>query len=187
MPSSQSLWRNSNVHYGNISRTLHWLMVVLILFMLCLGWSLDLIPKEWKPVAMSVHKSLGISTFLLVIFRLVWRWNNAQPQLPQSLPSWQKIISVGIHYLLYMLLLAMPLSGWAMSSAFSKPLMFLGILQLPDLVPVDRELGKSFKELHDTLGYLLAATITLHAAAAFYHHFIRKDGALLRMWPIFLK
>ena len=88
--------------------------------------------------------------------------------------------------MLYGLLFAMPLTGWAMSSAFGRPVI-LGIFPLPDLVSVDRELGKDLKAIHDTLAYLLAAMIALHVTAAFYHHFIRRDAVLLRMWPTFLK
>lgn len=187
MSFSPSLWRNNSKRYGNISRLLHWVIAIFIFTMLGLGWAMDIIPKEWKPTAMGIHKSLGILILALVIMRLCWRFYNAPPPLPSSVQHWEKKISIFAHYLLYGLLLAMPLTGWAMSSAFGKPVMFLGLFPLPELISMDRELGKNLKEMHDTFAYLLAGVIFLHIGAAFYHHFIRKDGILLRMWPIFLK
>jgi len=176
--------RNDRKHYGTVSCLLHWLMAVLIIIMLGLGWSMDIIPKEWKPVWLGTHKSLGIIILALAIARLAWRFYNAPPPLPEFMPRWEKIAAVTVHYLLYGFLLAMPLTGWATTSALGRPVVFLGIMQLPDWVDKDRAFGKLLEEAHGYLGYMLAAVIIPHAMAALYHHFIRKDSVLMRMWPV---
>jgi len=177
-------WRNDRINYGAVSRLLHWLMAVLIIVMLCLGWSMDIISKEWKPVWLGTHKSLGIIILALAIARLAWRFYNAPPPLPEFMQRWEKRAAVTVHYLLYALLLAMPITGWATTSAFGRPVVFLGIVQLPDLVAKDRALGKLLEEIHGYLGYVLAVAIAIHAMAALYHHFIMKDSVLMRMWPV---
>jgi cytochrome b561 len=180
-------WRNDLTRYGSVSRLFHWLIATLIVVMLGLGWSMDIIPKEWKPVWLGTHKSLGIIILALATARLGWRLYNPPPPFPKELQRWEQIAAMTAHWLLYGFLFAMPLTGWAMTSAKGKPIMFLGMVQLPDFIAPDRALGKWLEEIHGDLAYLLAATIFLHAAAALHHHFIRKNSVLMRMWPVLTK
>ena len=184
MNARPTQWRNNTKVYGTTSRLLHWLIAALILMMLGLGWNMDIIPKEWKPVWLGIHKSLGIIILLLAVVRLSWRVYCPPPPLPSDMHRMEQFAAVAVHWLLYGFLFAMPLTGWAMTSAKGKPIIFLGILQLPDFVIADKAFGKWLEELHGDLAYLLAATIFLHAAAALCHYFIRKDSVLMRMWPI---
>ena len=185
--SQRMLWRNDHMRYGTVSRLLHWLMAVFIIIMLCLGWSMDIIPKEWKPVALGIHKSLGIIILALAIVRLAWRFYNSPAPLPKSMSCCEEIAAVTVHWVLYGLLFVMPLTGWAATSAFGRPIMFLGVVQLPDWVAKDHALGKFLEEMHGYFAYLLAGVITLHIMAALYHNFIKKDNVLYRIWPVFTK
>jgi cytochrome b561 len=121
---------------------------------------------------------------MLAVVRLAWRFYNAPPPLPEFMERWEKITALTVHYLLYGLLLVMPITGWATTSAKGKPVVFLGIVQLPDFVAEDRAFGKQLEEIHGCLGYVLATLITLHVLAALYHHFIKRDSVLKRMWSV---
>jgi cytochrome b561 len=96
---------------------------------------------------------------------------------------WQRRAARGVHALLYLLALAVPLAGWAYSSAAGFPVVLFGVLPLPDWVAADRELAAALKPLHKALAYTLAAGIALHVAAALKHQFVDRDGLLRRMWP----
>ena len=172
--------------YGTVSRILHWLIALLIFIMLFLGWTMDTIPKDWKLLWLGTHKSLGIIILTLAIIRLVWRLYNSPPPLPGEISLWERTVAKATHWSLYGFLFAMPLSGWATTSAKGKPIVFLGIMQLPDFVAADKAFGKWLEEVHGYLAYMLATTIFLHAAAALFHHFIKKDSVLMRMWPPFI-
>ena len=180
MNSNKIAWRNLQYRYGNISQCLHWLMAFLLAGMLALGFLLDMIPGNWKPAALDLHKSIGITLLGLAALRLWWRLSENQPAPLASIPAAQAHIAQLMHKLLYALMLAMPLSGWAMTSAFGRPVRFFGII-MPDLVRRDREIGLFFKHLHGYIAYGLLTMIVMHAAAALYHHFILKDEMLNRM------
>jgi cytochrome b561 len=177
-----TLWQNTHDRYGRISKLLHWLMAFGLIGMLVLGLLLDSIPGMWKPTAFSIHKSLGITLLALAVVRLGWRLMHVQPRLPQTIARMQALASRATHWLLYGLMLAMPLSGWAMSSGFGVPVKLWG-MTIPALLEKDRALGMLFKEAHELIGYSLMAVIALHTAAALYHHFICKDHVLKRMLP----
>ena len=144
-------------------------------------------PKDWKHSALGIHKSLGIIILALAVLRLGWRLYNPAPPSPKEMHRWEQIAAASAHWLLYGFLFAMPMTGWAMTSAKGKTILFFGMVQLPDFVPTDRAFGELLEEIHGTLAYLLASMIILHAVAALYHHFIRKDSVLSRMWPVLPK
>lgn len=169
--------------YGRISQLLHWLMAACIILMLGLGLLLDDIPGSWKGAAIDFHKSLGIVLLGLVCFRCYWKLTQHQPGRSGDVSRLQEVAAGTSHFLLYILMLAMPLSGWAMSSAFGKPVMMFEWGPLPDIIERNRDLGVALKNLHGWLAYGLLVLIALHVGAAFYHHFIRKDDVLKRMLP----
>jgi len=178
------IWRNNLCQYGTISRLFHWIMAALVLLMLCLGWSIDLVPKSWKMDVIDVHKSIGITVLLLVIMRLAWRFYNYPPPLPDYFPPWQNRASTYVHYLFYLLLFILPLTGWTTSVALGKPVVFFGLFQLPWTMTKDRALGKSLEAIHGDLAYFLALLILLHIVAALIHTFM---GRSLRIWPLIIK
>lgn len=131
----------------------------------------------------SYHKWLGVTIFLLTVARLAWRATHTPPPLPETIPRWQQRAAYGLHLLLYVLLLVIPLTGWAMSSAKGFPVVYLGLVQLPDLVGKDKMLGELLTTVHQMLNFGLLALVGMHIAAALKHHFIEHDTTLRRMLP----
>jgi cytochrome b561 len=128
------------------------------------------------------HKWAGITILLLSALRLAWRLTHRPP--PDGLmPLWQARAANAAHGLLYVLFFAVPLSGWAYSSAAGFPVVWFGVFPLPDFVSPDRELAQTLKQAHKILAFLLAATVLLHVAGALKHQFLDKDGLLARMRP----
>ena len=172
------------IRYTTTAITLHWLVALLIVITFPLGvyvHELSLSPLKLQLV--SYHKWIGVTIFLLTLVRLAWRMKHTPPPLPATIPLWQQRAAHGLHHLLYMLLLFIPISGWLMSSAKGVPVVYLGLVQLPDLVGKDKALGNLLQEVHEVLNFGLLALIGLHVAAAVKHHFIDRDTTLLRMLP----
>ena len=131
----------------------------------------------------SYHKWIGVTVFLLMLARAAWRAGHAPPPLPASVPAWERSLAGAAHLLLYLLLFAIPVTGWLFSSAAGFQTVYLGLVPLPDLVPKDKMLADLFRFVHMFLNYSLAAFVALHAAAALKHHFLDRDAVLARMVP----
>lgn len=175
---------NSTTRYTTTAIALHWLVALLIFAAFPLGvYVADLAFSPLKLKLLSYHKWLGVTISLLTVARLAWRATHTPPPLPQTIPLWQQRAAHVLHHLLYVLLLAIPLSGWLMSSAKGFPVVYLGLVQLPDLVGKNAELGDLLKAVHAALNYGLLALLGLHIAAALKHHFIDRDATLRRMLP----
>lgn len=130
-----------------------------------------------------LHKAVGIITLALIIFRMIWKFINTSPALPDSLDAWQKLAAKSSHAVLYILMLAMPLSGWAMSSAAGFPVSIFGWFTMPNIVAPDKELLGFFREAHEIIAYLIILVTLTHVTAALLHHFYYKDNVLTRMLP----
>ncbi|MCU0840938.1 MAG: cytochrome b [Thiobacillaceae bacterium] len=170
--------------YTGIAQALHWLMAVLILAALPLGWvmtEMDLSPLKLR--LYSWHKWLGVTVFMLAVLRLAWRATHPAPALPAGMPGWQRAAAGISHALLYLLMLAIPLSGWLMSSAKGFQTVWFGVLPIPDLLGRDEALGEWLNAAHVWLTYALAALLLAHVAAALKHHFVDRDDVLTRMLP----
>lgn len=169
--------------YTRTAMVLHWLMAILILATLLLGDYMH--ELKFSPVKLqlySYHKWMGVTVAWLWLLRLLWRSRHAAPALPPA-PRWQNALAHATHHLLYVLMLAVPLSGWLMSSAKGFQTVYLGILPIPDLLEKNAELADLLKEAHETSVALLVGLVVLHVAAALKHQWIDKDGLLLRMLP----
>jgi len=175
-------FKNTPHAYGIISRSLHWLMVLLLALMFAIGWGADYLSGDSKSAAIDLHKSVGITILALAAMRLLWRILNPPPPPPAGLKPLERLAASLTHMALYVMLFAMPVIGWAMVSAFGRKVDVFNVVQLPNLVEKDRHMGGLFKDLHETGGNALAILIGAHVAAALYHHFIRKDNVLRRMW-----
>jgi len=170
--------------YTRTAIALHWLVAVLILGAFALG--LYMVELELSPTKLKLyswHKWLGVTIWMIAVVRLVWRLTHRPPPLP-ALPTWQRIAASTTHVLLYVLVLAIPISGWLFSSASGFPVVYFGVLPLPDLVGKDKELAKLLQSVHATLNYTLMAIIVVHAAAAIKHHFVDRDVVFHRMLPL---
>ena len=174
-------------HYTRTAIALHWLTALLIFATFPLGvYMSDLALSPFKLRLVSYHKWIGVTIFLLTVARLAWRAAHIPPPLPGTIPLWQQRAAHGLHFVLYLLLLVAPISGWLMSSAKGVPVVYLGLVRLPDLVAKDKVLGDLLEEVHEVLVFGLLLLVGMHTAAALKHHFIEHDATLRRMLP-FLK
>lgn len=170
--------------YTTAALLLHWLMALLLAILFAVGlYMVDLPLSPQKLKIYSWHKWAGVTAFLLVLLRLAWRFGHPAPTLPTTMPAWQKSAAHGMHHLLYLLMIAIPISGWLMSSAKGFQTVYFGVLPLPDLVAKNRELGKTLEEVHEVLANGLALLVLAHIGAALKHHLLDRDDVLSRMLP----
>jgi cytochrome b561 len=176
--------RNTTQRWGALSQAFQWLIVALVLTQVTLAAIAANLPTGVEKLAtLARHKSVGITILVLAMLRLAWRWSNPVPELPSTLKPYERRLANFTHGALYVLLFAMPISGWAMSSARGFPVSWWGVLQLPDFVSKSRPLYDLLHGTHKTLAYALGAVVLLHAAAALKHHFVLRDDVLRRMLP----
>ena len=187
-------FHNTETVWGLPARLIHWIMAVMIFMMLIFGTIMagtnDLIAKFQM---VQTHKSMGFTVFVLAVVRVLWRWRSpTTPALPQDMPRWQVAASHASHHLLYLLILAIPLSGWLMvtssplNDADAYPMqvrnMVWGLFEMPDLFATGSEhLSQIFASVHWVLTKVLMAILALHVLAALKHQFIDRDGLLMRM------
>ena len=171
--------------YGAVAIGLHWLVFALVTANWLLGpYMADLPLSPQKLKYFSWHKWIGVTVFLLAVFRVAWRLSHPPPPLPLLVPPWQRHLARASHLTLYLLIFAVPVSGWLYSSASGVPTVYLGWIQLPDLVGRDKALAELLKQVHILLNTALLAVVFVHAAAAFKHHFLDHDDVLARMLPL---
>lgn len=169
--------------YTGLAIALHWLLALAIVGAFCVGLYMHELPVSPQKLKLyNWHKWAGISILALSALRLLWRLGHRPPAAP-PMPAWQARAAHGVHMLLYVLFFAVPLAGWAYSSAAGFPVVLFGVLPLPDFVPVDKALAEALKPVHKVLALSMGALVLAHVAAALKHHFIDKDGLLLRMRP----
>lgn len=172
-------------HYTKTAKTLHWLMAILIFGLLALGTYMQgLLLSPTKLQLYSWHKWAGVTAFVLVLVRLAWRVTHVPPALPASMPMPMQFVAHAGHLALYGLMIAIPISGWLMSSAKGFQTVWFGVLPIPDLLEKNKEVGDMLQTVHMSLNLLFAATILGHIGAALKHHFIDKDDILTRMLPL---
>ena len=175
-------------HYTRTAKGLHWLMTILFFGLLALGFYMHDLPLSPEKLQLySWHKWAGVTAFLLVWFRLFWRIAHRPPALPASMSTLMQRAAHAGHFLLYGLMIAIPLSGWLMSSAKGFQTVWFGVLPIPDLLGKNKETGDLLQSVHMSLNLLFVAVIAGHIGAALKHHFIDKDDILTRMLPDYAK
>ncbi len=167
---------------------MHWLLALAIVGAFAVGLYLDELPlSPGKIKLINWHKWAGVSILMLSALRLAWRLMRRPPALPArislAMPAWQRAAHHGTHHLMYLLFFAVPLLGWAYSSAKGYPIVWFGVLPLPDLLPANPALAETIKPLHGLAAWTLMALVALHIAAALKHQFIDRDGLIDRMRP----
>ena len=171
--------------YTDSAIALHWLMAILLIGLFCLGLYMHELPLSPDKLKLySWHKWAGVTAFLLVLLRLAWRVGHRPPPLPAAMPRWQQSVAHGMHHLLYVLMVAIPLSGWLMSSAKGFQTVYFGVLPLPDLPGKDKEVGELLQSVHEILNLSLAALVVVHVGAALKHRLIDRDDLLSQMLPL---
>lgn len=169
--------------YGHTAIAFHWLLAVMIVGTFGVGLYMHELPNSLAKLKLyNYHKWAGTTILALSALRLLWRLTHRPPaDLP--MPAWQAQAAHVTHGLLYLMFFVVPLVGWAYSSAAGFPIVLYGVLPLPDFVSPDKALAEAIKPWHGRLAWLLAVLVVMHIAAALKHHFIDRDGLLLRMRP----
>lgn len=161
---------------------LHWLMAVLMILTLGAGLRLDDMPLSLAKLQLiNYHKWAGVTVLLLAALRLVWRLYRQPPSPLPGLAPHERWLSAAVHWGLYLLMFALPLTGWLMSSAKGFPVMYFGVLPLPDLVGKDRELAEMLGGIHFALAMSFIVLLLLHLAGAFKHQWLDGKPILYRM------
>lgn len=167
--------------YTRVAMALHWVIALLVVFNLWLGLAHDSLPPAWPVIP--VHKSIGLTVLALTLVRIGWRLSHPAPPLPPTLPAWERIAAHATHFGFYILLLALPMTGWAMvSGAKRSPLTWFFQFDIPYL-PVPPAAADSAHQAHEVLGLTMLALVVLHVAAALRHRFVLRDAVLARMIP----
>ncbi len=167
-------------HFNVLARLLHWSMAIAILAMLFVGAAM-VVSLRHHDQLLDLHRPLGLLILLLAVLRLINRWRHPPPPLPADLPRLQAWAATASHWLLYALMLAMPLIGWAMLSAGAYPVTLVDGVNLPAILPHDPVLYGILRPLHGVLAYLLFFTIVAHLGAALYHAWVRRDEVFSQM------
>ncbi len=173
--------------YSSVAIILHWVMAVMMIGTALGGLLHESFGEEMEGLIMGLHKASGITILVLTLFRLAWRLGHRPPPLASSLKRWEVGLAHATHWTFYLLMLAIPLSGWALVSAGSRkwPIDWFGMFRVPFLpIEQSKSLAGSMHETHEILGFLAIAMIALHVIAAIKHHVIDKDNTVERMLPI---
>lgn len=169
--------------YAAGSKILYWIIAFIVILLLSLSFFLEDVPEQYAGLAYMIHKSLGLTVLWLMIFRLIWIWHRRAPPLPLTVPIWQRNLARAIQYSLYLLLFAMPLSGWIMSVAANKIPVYFGLFSVPLPLAPNKSLAMLMNQTHNIIAWILIAFVTLHIVGALKHYFINKDKVLQRMLP----
>ena len=173
---------NTENRYGLVSIVFHWTMAFIVILMLCLGLYMTNLPVSLQKLKLyGWHKEWGLIILMLISMRFLWRLFSIIPSLSE-LPWWERKAAKVVHWAFYIVLFAMPVTGWLMSSFASLPVSFFGLFVMPDIVSPSEEKRMLFAEIHEWLTYILIAMIVLHVAAALKHYVIDKDDILQRMF-----
>lgn len=182
----------NETRYGAVAMSLHWVTALLILSLLALGWTMTGLPpgspQQFK--LFQLHKSLGVTVFVLTAVRLAWRLHHGVPALPASMPDWERKAALLGHLGLYALAFGLPLTGWAVvsSSPFNIPTYLFGVVPLPHIwflaeAQDKKTLSHFLGEVHELAAFGLVGLLAVHVGAALRHHFVLKDDILRRMLP----
>jgi len=176
--------RNTADNYGALAKFLHWTIVILIIAQYVIIEAAEELPDGLEKLTMITrHKSIGILVLALALVRIGWKLANKGQPAPVPMPRPQRIAAAAGHGLLYLLILAQPISGWMMSSAANYPVTFFGWFELPALVAANEDMHEFYEEVHEFLFTALLVVTVVHVLAALYHHFVQKDDTLRRMLP----
>lgn len=179
--------KNTPQSFGLITKLFHWVIgIAFLLQFYWVYWKRLVLPKGSDLATVYIrqlHKPIGALILLFGLMALIWRHMNTRPEYPPLMPTWEKVAAKIVHVCLYLLILLFPISGILMSTYSGYPIDFWGIYQLPLFLEKNKAMGGFFYDIHEILGYLSAAVITIHIGAALKHHYISKDNILKRMLP----
>jgi cytochrome b561 len=177
---------NSAARYSRGAIALHWIIALLIMLNFVAAWVAEDMPKEDAAIVMGNHKAIGITILVLTLIRIAWKLTHKAPPLVETLKAWEAALAKVTHGLMYLLMLAIPLAGWGLASAWGKgqPVSMFGLFDVPALpVGSDKPTVGMFHELHEITATLMLVLFVLHVGAALKHHMVDKDSTLRRMVP----
>ena len=179
-------WRNSSAGYGAIPQMLHWITVALVILAWALGQFDDAFPKgAARTASLMIHISAGLAVIGALVLRLCWRFADPPPPVQHTaLGAWLDRTGRLVHYLLYALLIAVPISGIVLQFARGQPLPLFGLTEIASPWPADRAFTRTVKEVHEVTANALVILAALHATAAMLHHWVLRDRTLVRMLPM---
>ena len=174
--------KNTAFTYGTVAKAFHWILFLMLTFSIVAGNFLASMPKgPEKLQAAGMHKSFGAILLTLIMLRFVWRLINKTPKLPDGTSAFQAMLAKGMHWTLYILMFAQPLSGILMSQAAGFPVSFFGLFEFPVFLDKNPEFAEFFRAMHGTVWILLVLATIGHAGAAIHHHVFKKDNVLKQM------
>ncbi|UPG89109.1 cytochrome b [Luteibacter aegosomaticola] len=175
--------RSEPTRWSTVAKTFHWLMALLILGNGAFAFWMDGLKPSLNKINMfALHKSVGLTVLALFVLRLAWKMFDRRPP-DEPAPRWQQIAAHTVHGFLYLLIVAIPLSGWAFNSAHGFPLQYFKQFNLPALVEKNEDLSNTLGTVHVYLFWLLLLVLVAHVGGALKHHFIDRDDTLRRMLP----
>jgi len=175
--------RNTATSWGSVSRAFHWILGLVIIFMLAYGWWFNhLAPRPVRFFHRSIHADIGYLLLLLMVVRLVWRAVNPTPPLPAGSPRWQRISARANYAALYGMTFVVAILGWAHSGAHKPDYAdWFGLFRVPQFTTENRANAQFYEDWHIYMAYVLIALVVIHILAALYHRVVRKDGVVTRM------
>lgn len=175
--------RSDHTRWSTVVKTFHWTMALLILGNGAFAyWMDDLKPSLHKINMFALHKSIGLTVLALFFLRLLWRAIDRRPP-DEPAPGWQRMAAHVVHGFLYLLIVAIPLSGWAFNSAHGYPLQYFKLFNLPALVEKNEALSDALENVHIYLFWFLLVVLVAHVGGALKHHVVDRDDTLRRMLP----
>ncbi len=177
--------RDNLLRYGVPARLIHWIMALLVLGMIPVGFLMvrEGLDRSFQNFLFISHKNIGVLLLILIVVRLIYRWRNPPELSPVALPKAQEFAAHATHIGLYVMLFIMPLAGYVRVRAGGFPIEALDAMGIPALVPRSDALAELAKAVHFYGAYAIAVLVVIHVAAAAYHGLVRRDGIFSRMWP----
>ncbi len=167
--------------YGRLAIALHWVVASCIVFALAFGLSIE--EADAQSLTLTLHKSFGITIFVLAVVRLIWRFGHQAPPLPPHMSRLQCVAAAVTHALLYVAIFALPITGYLAVAARGRETTFFGLFDVPSVAPLSRALSRQATEFHEYGQWALYFLLIAHIGATAYHQIILKDGLFYRMWP----
>lgn len=170
--------------YDGVAKTLHWLIVALLIAQFAVAWTMpDINPRTVPGTLVNLHFAIGVTILGLAILRVVWRFGHPVPLLRDNVPAWQHWTARATHWLLYLLLFLLPILGWMDANFRGYAVDYFGLFTIPQILPAVRALAGETGDIHTLVSYVLLGVVGLHVLAALYHHFWLGDRVLTRMLP----
>ncbi len=175
--------RGSAPEYSAITRILHWIVALLIIGLIWLGWwMVDLSYYDrWYNRSLELHKSLGMLVLAIAMVKIAWVVYEGKPGFPDTIQPWERAAATAVHHLFFLLMLLIPITGYVISTSAGDGISVFGMLEVPAVLPVSETLREVAIELHFWLAYATGALVAVHALAALKHHFVDRDETLRRM------